>query len=430
MARNKILALILAGGKGSRLEVLTAQRAKPAMPYAGVYRLIDFALSNCVHSGISDVWVIEQYQLHSLNEHLANGRPWDLDRTYGGLQVLPPYENGDDEADDEGGFAEGNADAIYRHKAFIRDFAPDILVVLSADHIYKLDYGDVIEQHLTRKAAVTIVTTQVPIEEANRFGTVQVNAEGQVTHFEYKPEKPQSDLVTTEVFVYNTQMLLKTLDDLAAEGKDNNDDDDSATESGLKDFGHQLLPKLVKDGQAYAYPLSGYWRDVGTVESYWQSHMDLLQPESGLVLDDPRWPILTFGAQRLPARIHTSARIEDSLISPGCTISGHVIRSVIAPGVIVEEGAVVQDSILLHKTVVERGATVIRAILDEEVHVGKDAIIGAQQSELHDNQTAKSIALVGGQARISAGARIAADARIEPGAIVVEKPDQQQKHHA
>jgi glucose-1-phosphate adenylyltransferase len=223
MIKSKILALILAGGTGGRLETLTENRAKPVMPFGGFYRLIDFALSNCAHSGISDVWVIEQYELHTLNEHLSNGRPWDLDRTYGGLLVLPPFEN---KRSAEGGFATGNADAIYRHRQFIRSFGPDILIVLSADHIYKLDFRDVIKEHLKNKADVTMVTTRVPPNEsASRFGVVKIKRNGRIEDFQYKPESPESELITTEVFVYDAPNLLETLDKLAADG------------DSLKDFG-------------------------------------------------------------------------------------------------------------------------------------------------------------------------------------------------
>ncbi len=423
MSRPKVLALILAGGEGGRLEVLTEKRAKPVMPYAGTYRLIDIALSNCKHSRISDVWIIEQYQPHSLNEHLANGRPWDLDRTYGGLQVLPPYIS----KDDEGGFARGNADAIYRHRNFIREFQPDIVLVLSADHVYKLDYRDVIAQHREREADVTMVTTRVSLEEASRFGTVRVDARGRVTDFAYKPETPQSDTVTTEVFVYDARTLLETLDSLVGEraagegGGDANagqDSDDSAT---LKDFGHELLPRLVREGRAYEYRHHGYWRDVGTVDSYWQSHMDLLSDEPELTLDDPRWPILTFGAQRLPARIHGSAQIENSLISPGCTVRGRVLRSVLAPGVIVEEDAIVCDSILLHETRVRSRAVVNCAILDRDVTVGAEALIGRQVTTddlpgaaMAHRSEGLDIAVIGEGTDIAAGSRIAPGARLKP----------------
>ncbi|MEJ7617572.1 MAG: glucose-1-phosphate adenylyltransferase family protein [Pyrinomonadaceae bacterium] len=345
MRAGKVLALILAGGAGGRLDVLTEERAKPATPFAGTYRLIDFSLSNCMHSRIADVWVVEQYQPHSLNDHLANGRPWDLDRTYGGLQVLPPFVTKDG-ADEEkgGGFAQGNADALYRNRKFIREFAPDVLLVMSADHVYKLDYRQVLAAHAERGADVTMVTTRVPLAEANRFGAVKVDAEGRVTDFAYKPEKPESDIVTAEVFAYDARKLLATLDRLVAEKRERAHAGDEK-EVMLKDYGHELLPQLVAEGRAYEYRLEGYWRDLGTVESYWQGHMDLLVNRPDLDLDDPEWPILTYGSQRMPARIEDSASISQSLLSPGCHIRGTVIRSVLSPGVNVEEGATVRDSV-------------------------------------------------------------------------------------
>lgn len=360
MKRPKILALILAGGKGGRLGALTKNRAKPVMPFAGVYRLIDFALSNCCHSQISDVWIIEQYQLHSLNEHLSNGRPWDLDKTYGGLQILPPNQGRDEDQKDEGGYAEGNADAIYRHRNFIREFNPDILLVLSADHVYKLDFRDVIDWHLEKEADVTMVTTKVPPgESASRFGTVKVDKNGLVTDFAYKPDEPESDVVTTEVFVYDAPHLLDTLDELASSGK-------------LQDFGHELIPKLVESGKAFEFRYEKYWRDVGTIESYWQSNMDLLDEQTDLVLDDPEWTILTFASQRVPAAISDTAEISQSLISNGCKIRGKVVRSILAPGVTVEKGAEVVDSVVLPDAIIKAGAKVSRAIIDNAAEVSSE----------------------------------------------------------
>jgi glucose-1-phosphate adenylyltransferase len=411
MPRDEVLALILAGGEGGRLEVLTEERAKPALPFAGVYRLIDFSLSNCVHSRISDVWVVEQYEPHSLNEHLSNGRPWDLDRTHGGLLVLPPYQQrthggeGGDAQGDEGGFSAGNADAIWRHRRFIQELDPELLLVLSADHIYKLDFRAVLRAHREREADVTMVTTRVPRQEAGRFGVVQVDGEGRVTGFAYKPEEPESDLVTAEVFVYGTRKLLETLEALAGEG------DDREEGSPLKDFGHELIPRLVAEGRAWEHRLEGYWKDVGTVESYYQAHMDLLAPEPPLCLDDPAWPILTLGHQRLPARILESARIADSLVSPGAQVGGRVVRSVLGPGVVVAEGAEVHDSILLDDVEVRRGARVRRAILDAGVCVEEGAVVGGGGKEADEGS---GITLVGRKARIAPGARIPAGERLGP----------------
>ena len=410
MRRIEVLAVVLAGGEGGRLDVLTEERAKPAMPFAGVYRLIDFALSNCVHSGISDVWVIEQYQPHSLNEHLSNGRPWDLDRTYGGLQVLPPYQRREDDGD-ESGFSEGNADALYRHRRFLRECRPEIVLVLSADHIYKLDFGEVIARHRERKAAVTAVTTRVPRNQAGRFGVVQVDGDGRITDFAYKPEEPTSDLVTTEVFAYDARKLLSTLDDLAREAGDDQG-------SSLKDFGHELIPRLVSEGSAWEYRMEGYWKDVGTVDSYFEAHMDLLAPEPGLVLDDPEWPILTLGHQRLPARIAESARIEESLISPGARVAGRVVHSVLGPGVVVEQGAVVRDSILLDEVTIRSGATVQCAILDVRVQLGEGSAVGGSEGGVQTGprrQRISDITLVGQKMHIPPGVRIPAGARVKPG---------------
>lgn len=355
--RGKVLGLVLAGGEGERLGPLTDGRAKPALPFGGVYRLIDFPLSNCHHSRVSDVWVIQQYEAHTLSQHLANGRPWDLDRTWGGMRVVHPTTGGGDS-----GFYEGNADAIHRNREAIEIFDPELLLVLSADAVYQLDYADVLDRHLERGAEATAVTTVKPAEEASRLGTVAVDGDGRITAFEYKPEEPQSDIVTTEVFVYDAKVLLHTLAELENE------------DEKLSDFGDSLLPRLVERGKTWADDLGGYWRDVGTLESYWQAHMDLLQPEPQLRLDDPEWPILTRVSQRPPARIDASARIEDSLISPGCSVRGRVARSVLGPGVVVEEGIEVVDSVVLGNSRI--AADVRRAIVDEDVDVRQETAGG------------------------------------------------------
>ena len=360
MKRPRVLALVLAGGEGGRLAPLTNERAKPALPFAGVYRLIDFPLSNCLHSGIVDVWVIQQYEPHELEEQLAHGRPWDLDRTRGGLRILHPYLG-----DSESGWYEGNADAIYRNRAVIAAHDPDVLLVLSADHVYKLDYADVVADQRESGAAVTMVTTKVAKDEASRYGVVRAD-QGVVREFEYKPDAPAGDLVATEVFAYDARTLLRTLDELAEEGES----------SGLRDFGHKLIPRLVDEGAARAFQLDGYWRDVGTIDGYWQAHMELLEPEPRFRLDDQAWPILTAGPQRPPARIEASAMIDGSLVAAGARVRGTVLRSVVGPGVVVEERAEVRDAILLHDSYVGARAHVTRAILDAEAHVDDDAVAG------------------------------------------------------
>ena len=403
MKRERILVLILAGGEGSRLGPLTKKRAKPAVPFGGTLRLIDFSLSNCLHSQLTDVWVIEQYQLHSLNDHLANGRPWDLDRTYGGLQVLPPYvEKGDEDNDGEsgksgkkgqGGFARGNADAIYRQRRLLREFGPDLILVLSADHVYKLDYRDVLERHRATGAEVTMVTTHVPPgDDASRYAVVQTDGAGRVTGFAYKPQDPQGDQITAEVFLYKAATLLDTLDQIAAE------------KGEPDDYGDELLPRLVAAGKAWALPLPGYWRDVGTIGSYWQAHMDLLASKSELALDDPAWPILTHGAQLLPAHVLAGARVEDSLLAPGCTVAGTVRRCVLAPGAYVATHAVVEDSILLHGARIEAGARVRRGIIDENATVGARAEVGGESGPT----------VIGAGAKVPPNTMVAAGKHVAP----------------
>ncbi len=388
LRRPRVLALVLAGGAGGRLEVLTEERAKPAMPFAGVYRLVDFTLSNCRHSGVEDVWVVQQYEPSVLSEHLANGRPWDLDRTHGGLRVLHPHLGRE-----ESGWYGGNADAIYRHKADIRAFDPDVLLVLSADHVYKLDYADVLERHARERPSVTVVTTRVSQAEASRFGVVETRG-GTVTSYSYKPDEPASDVVATEVFAFDARRLLAALDDLA-EGEE---------EQGLGDLGDELLPRLVRDDGALEHRLPGYWRDVGTVESYWGCQLELVGDEPPLDLDDPRWPILTWAVQRPPAWVARAGGVDGALLSPGCRVHGRVERSVLAPGVIVEAGALVRDAVVLQDTRIGPGASVERAIVDEGVAVGEGARVGG----------AGDLALVGQGARVGERAVVAPGTRVAP----------------
>jgi glucose-1-phosphate adenylyltransferase len=400
MARTKVLAMVLAGGQGGRMEVLTQRRAKPAMPFAGVYRLIDMSLSNLRNSGISDVWVVVQYETQSINDALANGRPWDLDRTHGGLRIIPPQQ----EADEDGGWHEGNADALYRNKDLIRAFDPDVLLVLSADHVYRLDYNDVIERHLANDADVTIVTTKVPKDQASNHAVIEVD--GGVSGFAYKPEEPASDIVATEVFAYNPDAVLETLDRLVAEL----DDDGDGT--GLEDFGHHLLPALVERGNVRDFRLPGYWKDVGRPETYFEAHMDLLAEHPDLALDDPAWPIFTLDHQRLPARLHEGARVRDALISPGCQIHGTVERSVLAPGVVVEAGATVSSAIVLQDTVIKADATVRFAIVDRKVTIGKGASVGDEpEGEL---PTTEELVLIGQGATVCGGSTLKRGARVDP----------------
>lgn len=380
MRKEKILALILAGGAGNRLGILTENRAKPVMPFAGGYRLIDFALSNCLHSRISDVWVIEQYELHSLNEHLSNGRPWDLDRNYGGLQVLPPFERNEPK-NEKSGFASGNADALFRQLELIEEFAPDILIVMSADHVYKFDFRDAIETHLDKKAEMTMVTTSLPPgENASRFGVVEVEKNGRVKKFDYKPAKPQNNLVTTEIFVYDAKILIDSLKNLKKNKKE------------LQDYGHELIPHLVERGKVYEHRLTGYWRDVGTIESYWQSQINLLNEKENFVLDDDEWNIITFARQKSPAFIHSAADVHNSLIAQGCQVRGRVVRSVLSTGAVIEKNAEVEDSLILPDATVEKGVKLKRVIVDNGVKVSKEK---AAKVEAIRGKNKKAIVVIG-----------------------------------
>src|SRR3954451_16902881 len=385
MSLPRILVLVLAGGQGSRLELLTETRAKPAVPFAGVYRLIDFPLSNCQHSGIADVWVSVQFHPASLAEHLANGRPWDLDRTSGGLMTLPPYQG-----EERGGWVEGTADSLWRYADLIRSGRHDALVVVSADAVYKLDYRAVADAHLDSGAEVTMVTTEVVRDDASRYGIVRVEGD-RVVDYAYKPDDPATTTATNEVFVFSPT---ETLDRLEAIAED-------VGEEGLADLGTHLLPAQTEDGLARAYPLEGYWRDVGTVPAYWQAHQDFLAEEPPIDLDEPGWPLRTRGGRHSAARIRRGAEVEHSLVSGGTRVAGRVNGSVLSPGVVVEEGATVIDSVLLPGVRVRSGATVTRSVLDDGVDVGRDATVG------WDGE----ITLVGRAARLGEGAQVEAGAR-------------------
>ena len=385
LARTRVLAVVMAGGTGGRMGVLADGRAKPALPFAGTHRLIDFPLSNCVNSGISDVWVVQQYEPHSLEDHLANGRPWDLDRTHGGLLLLPPFQSDDS----EGGWHEGNADALWGHRSLLREANADVVLVLSADAVYLLDYADVVETHLANDADVTMVTTAIGNrDDPSRFGVVTTDDHGRVTGFEYKPEDPSTDVVTIEVFAYRPDALLDMLSDLAGEEED------------LADFGHALLPRMVAHGRAFEHRFDGYWRDLGLPGAYMAAHRDLLGDEPAIDLDDANWPVRTIPSPRPPAHIGRSADVENSLVSSGCRIDGRVVGSVLGPGVRVAPGAEVRDSVLLHDVVVEAEARVLNSIVDVEVTVGRGATVGGSELE-------SPLTVVAARANVAAGARVA-----------------------
>lgn len=346
----RTLALILAGGKGSRLSSLTDERVKPVLPVGGTYRLIDVSLSNLAHSHISDVGVIQQYLPHSLNDYLANGRPWDLDRSHGGLKVLPPFTGGEGE-----GFAQGNTDSIYRQRDYIAAHPSDYVLVLSADHLYTMNYLDVIDTHQRTQADLTIVTTEIS-ETAKRYGVVGVDNSGRVSSFDYKPDEPAGSLVATEVFLYTTEVLLDALDALIRENGE------------LEDYGHDLVPYFVEYHTVMEHRHHGYWLDLGTLQSYWTANLQLLDGD-GATLDDPDWPIYSAMPQLSPARIVKGSKVADSMISAGACVEGTVQHSVIGPRVVIEAGASVTDSVVLDGARIGSGVQLVNCIVGHDAEV-------------------------------------------------------------
>ena len=342
---SSVLTLILAGGEGERLSILSQVRAKPGVPFGGKYRIIDFSLSNVVNSGLTDVGILTQYAPRSLMDHIGVGRPWDLDRNHGGVTLLQPFIGRGRPRD----WYRGTADAVLRNLEFIEDRQPTLVLVLAGDHVYKMDYRPFIERHRERNAEVTCAVRTVPIQEAHRFGILEVAPDGRVTDFIEKPASPPSNLVSMGVYVFSWPFLR---DVLSAE---------------RIDFGRDVLPAMVAEGRrVYAYHYGGYWQDVGTVESYWQTSLDLLSADPGIELNDRGWLIYTRSEERPPARIGPDASITRSMVSHGCVVEGTVDHSILSPGVRVARGATVRDSIVLFDAVVEEGAVVDRAIVDKE----------------------------------------------------------------
>lgn len=406
MPRDHILALIQAGGAGGRMDVLTRERAKPALPFAGVYQLVDFPLSNLSHSGITDVWLSVQFQGAALEEQVANGRPWDLDRTYGGLRLLMPLE-GTGTLDEEG-FARGNADELFRVRAQIAAARPEVLLVLSADHVYRFDYLEAVATHRRAGAECTVVTTQVDLAEAGDHATVEHDDAGRVTAFVDKPENPSTSTVATEIFVYDPAALVEVLEDLHRELSGESDPGDT----GLGDFGDHLLPRLVERGRVVVHEMPGYWRDVGQLHHYLRAHQDVLTADVG-VLAEPGWPILTRQPQRVAARILSGADVVDSMVSPGARVAGTVHRSVLGPGVVVEKGAVVRDSVIFADSVVHADARVDWTIIDSGCVVGAGASVG--DPEAAATEKPDEVTVVGRSSRVGPGVRIEGGGRLEPG---------------
>lgn len=390
----KTRAVILAGGEGSRLGILTAKRTKPAVPFAGKYRIIDFTLSNCINSGIFDVMILAQYRPHSLIEHIGAGGPWDLNRDFtGGVRIYSPYK-----ARGASDWYLGTADAVQQNFRFIKQSNPDLVLILSGDHIYEMNYDAMVTFHRDHEADLTMATFRVPIEEASRFGIVDMDEDYQVQSFIEKPAKPPSNLVNMGVYLFEADVLNRALWE-----------DHQMTESS-HDFGKDILPRLVKEGaRVFAYPYSGYWVDVGTVSSYWQAHMDLLNRPSPIDLHDRSWIIHTRTEERPPVQILQGATVIDSMITDGCVIypGATVERSILSPGVTVKNGAIVRESVLLTDTVIEPGAIIERTIIDKRAQVGENARVGAIEASPEPR-----IAMIGKNSVIAAGMII------QPGAII------------
>ncbi len=400
-----MLALVQAGGQGSRMDVLTRERAKPALPYGGVHRLIDFAMSAMVHADLADVWVSLEYQVTSIDDYLSGGRPWSLDRNRGGFRRIIP-QTGTGPAT-ESGFAFGNGDLLLRMSADIAACGARALVVCSADHVFNMDLAPVIDEHIASGRVATVLTSEVTKKDASDNVVVLAGRDGTVTGVEHKPSRPSAGTVASEIFVYDTQVLLDTLQDLRRELAPEQEDDG---DSGIGDFGEHLLPRLVEGGRVAAVPLTGYWRDVGQPGLYLQSHRDLLQGRVD-VFDHPGRPVISHWPDRPAARLRAAGECRDSLLSPGADVSGLVTGSVLGPGMVVERGAEVHDSVLMEDCVVRAGAVVRTSVLDERCEVAARARVGAEPSARLARDA--DVVLVGRDSGVAG--EVAAGARLEPG---------------
>ena len=362
---KEMIAMLLAGGQGSRLYALTQKLAKPAVPFGGKYRIIDFPLSNCVNSGIDTVGILTQYQPLELNEYIGNGQPWDLDRIYGGVHVLPPYQkaSGSD-------WYKGTANAIYQNISFIERYDPEYVIILSGDQICKQDYSDFLRFHKEKNAEFSVAVMEVPWEEAPRFGLMVTDDDDRITEFQEKPKNPKSNLASMGIYIFNWKLLRKLL--LA----------DIKNPDSNHDFGKDIIPTLLAQDKAlYAYKFKGYWKDVGTIDSLWEANMDLLSPNSELDLNDPTWKIYTEDATSLPQYICDTAVINTAFITQGCVVEGEITNSVLFTGVKVGPGAKIIDSVLMPGVVVEAGAVVQRALVADGVVIGANARVGSKDSE-------------------------------------------------
>ncbi len=382
--RKKMIAMLLAGGQGSRLYVLTKDLAKPAVPFGGKYRIIDFPLSNCVNSGIDTVGILTQYEPFELSEYIGNGQPWDLDRMGGGAYVLPPYQRNTGRD-----WYKGTANAIYQNLRFIERYNPDYVVILSGDHIYKMDYSEMLRVHEEKGAACTVAALRVPLKEASRFGVIIPDENGYITEFEEKPANPRSDLASMGIYIFSADKLKKYLTE---------DEADPASEN---DFGKNVLPNMLEAGEKMAvYAFEGYWKDVGTVDSLWEAHMDLLEAQD-LNLSDKSWKIYSRNPVMPPHMVEEGAEISDSLVTEGCDVGGKVEKSVLFAGVTLEKGAEIKESVVMPGAVIRSGAKIYRSI------IGEKAVIEA--AEIGEDGSGKTT-LVGPEAVVKSGEKLPAGA--------------------
>ena len=381
--KKQCVAMLLAGGQGSRLGILTADVAKPAIPYGGKYRIIDFPLSNCTNSGIDVVGVLTQYRPLLLNAYIGSGSPWDLDLAHGGVYVLPPYVTGK-----SGEWYSGTANAIYQNIQFIEQFNTDYVLILSGDHIYKMDYNKMLQFHIQNNADCTIAVREVPWDEASRFGIMNTNEDNSISEFEEKPAHPKSNKASMGVHIFTWEKLRQYL---VADAEDPN---------SSNDFGKNIIPKMLDDQQRmFAYDFEGYWKDVGTIESLWEANMDLLTLPMPIDLYDAKWRIYGRNPGLAPHFIAEGASVRNSLITEGCEVYGHVDHSVIFSGVTIREGATVKDSVVMPGAVIERGAQVQRAIVSEDAVIGAGATVG---------EATGNIAVVGTGVHLAAGGEVKA----------------------
>ena len=395
MRKTECVAMLLAGGQGSRLGVLTQKVAKPAIPYGGKYRIIDFPLSNCINSGIDTVGVLTQYQPLELNDYVGTGKPWDLDRMNGGVHILPPYQKSKG-----GDWYKGTANAIYQNMGFIERYHPEYVLVLSGDHIYKMDYAKMIAHHKKTGADCTIAVLEVPMEEASRFGIMNCREDGTIYEFEEKPKKPKSNLASMGIYVFSWNKLKYYLEQ------------DENTKGSSNDFGKNIIPNMLGDKQKMVvYPFADYWKDVGTIDSLWEANLDLLNPKVKLDLSDDSWRIYSRSPAAPPQYISDTALVQNSLITEGCSIYGQVDFSVLFANVTVEEGAEVRDSVVMPGAVIRSGASVQYAIIGEGAVVESGAKIGERPEKMAD-LTQWGVAVVG------PGLTVGEKAKVEPKAMI------------